>query len=81
MENFQLSNKKTKRKGDSNEILMLQYEQAVSLYQHEDSLNWQKVQNAVYINAALAAVIGVGIIQPIKWIVAALAATVGLLYV
>ncbi len=62
------------------EILRSQYEQSVSLYKHEDTLNWQKVQHAVYVNGALAAVIGVDTIQPIKWIVATLAAAVGLLF-
>ncbi len=65
---------------DSNEILTSQYERAVSLYQHEDKLNWQKVQHAVYLNGAFAAIVSVNIIQPIKWIVAALAAVFGLLF-
>jgi len=62
------------------EILRSQYEQSVTLYQHEDTLNWQKVRHAVYVNGALAAVIGVETIQPVKWIVATLAAAVGLLF-
>ncbi len=38
--------------------LYAQYEQAIKLYSHEDSLNWQKLQNYFYITVALSAALG-----------------------
>lgn len=42
----------------SREILLQQYDRAIELYQHEDLLNWGKVNSFFYISAALIAAYG-----------------------
>ncbi len=41
------------------DILIEQYECAVDLYRHEDTLNWSKLRNFLYITAALMAALGI----------------------
>ncbi|WP_163536381.1 GNAT family N-acetyltransferase [Gracilibacillus sp. YIM 98692] len=41
------------------EVIMTQYEFAVSLYEHEDKLNWSKVHNFLYVSAGLFGVISI----------------------
>jgi hypothetical protein len=65
---------------DKTETLKSQYAQAVMLYRHEDTTNWQKLQHAVYVNAGLATVVGLDAIQSTKWVVACVAAAIGLLF-
>lgn len=45
-------------RGRRNAVVDTQYEQAVALYLHEDTLNWTKLNNLFYINAGLGAVVG-----------------------
>lgn len=47
----------------SDELLHAQYAAAVGLYKHEDSLNWVKLQNYLYITVAVAAALGFMLIQ------------------
>ncbi len=42
----------------SHETLRTQYEFAMELYQHEDNLNWNKLNNLFYVNMGLCAIIG-----------------------
>lgn len=46
------------RKGYSTKLLVRQYKYAVDLYKHEDSLNWNKLNNYFYITTALTAAYG-----------------------
>lgn len=41
----------------SYETLRTQYEFAMELYQHEDNLNWNKLNNLFYVNMGLCAII------------------------
>lgn len=40
------------------DILLEQYQIAVQLYQHEDELNWAKLNHLFYINSGLWAIVG-----------------------
>ncbi|MEU5365089.1 GNAT family N-acetyltransferase [Streptomyces sp. NPDC005925] len=42
-------------------MLQTQYTIAVDLYKHEDSINWQKLNNFLYITAGLAAAVGIAL--------------------
>lgn len=46
------------------EILNAQYEAAVRLYLHEDTLNWDKLRNYLYVTVATAAATGFVLSQP-----------------
>ena len=46
------------RKGYSTKLLVRQYKHAVDLYKHEDSLNWNKLNNYFYMTTALTAAFG-----------------------
>ena len=46
------------RRGYSTKLLVRQYKYAVDLYKHEDSLNWNKMNNYFYITTALTAAYG-----------------------
>ncbi|OGG00853.1 MAG: hypothetical protein A3F83_01355 [Candidatus Glassbacteria bacterium RIFCSPLOWO2_12_FULL_58_11] len=37
------------------QILLVQYEKAIQLYQHEDSLNWQKINHTLIVNGCILA--------------------------
>lgn len=41
-----------------NEVLASQYQTAVGLYTHEDTLNWHKLQHYLYVTVATAAALG-----------------------
>ncbi|QSI47738.1 GNAT family N-acetyltransferase [Thermobispora bispora] len=41
-----------------NEVLATQYQVAVGLYTHEDTLNWHKLQHYLYVTVATAAALG-----------------------
>ncbi len=47
----------------SDEVLSAQYGAALELYMHEDNLNWNKLQNYLYITVAIAAALGFLLIQ------------------
>ena len=55
---------------DKYAVLIAQYENALSLYMHEDQLNWQKFKHALYVNAALATVLGANLVQNLDWLIA-----------
>lgn len=65
---------------DRVDILIAQYEQAVALYKHEDSLTWRKIQQAVYVNGAFATVVGVDLIKGERWLLAMGAAVLSVLF-
>ena len=62
------------------ETLVAQYEQAVQLYQHEDNLTWHKMQQSVYVNGALATVVGIDLVHDMRWLVASGAAVFSVLF-
>lgn len=45
-------------------VLLHQYESALDLYKHEDRLNWQKLNNMLYVNAAIGALLGFIVEKP-----------------
>ncbi len=45
-------------KAPSTEILLEQYQKAIELYQHEDDLNWSKLNHLLYVNSGLWAILG-----------------------
>jgi len=51
-------------------IAAAQFDKAVELYQHEDNLTWKKVQQAVYVNGALATAVGMELIVELRWLTA-----------
>ncbi|MEQ8318002.1 MAG: hypothetical protein RIE77_01035 [Phycisphaerales bacterium] len=65
---------------DATSIAIAQYEQAVHLYQHEDNLTWRKMQQALYVNGAIATVIGADLVQENRWLVALGAALLSVLF-
>ena len=62
-------------------VMIAQYEQAVQLYQHEDNLTWRKMQQALYVNGAIATVLGADLVEQNRWVVALGAAVLSVLFV
>lgn len=72
------------------QVLIGQYEQFLCLYMHEDTLTWSKFNNLLYVNTALAAILGFFIenqdslnwlsIQEVLWLLAAVGLLVSLAF-
>ncbi len=65
---------------DREAALIAQLQQAVALYQHEDNLTWRKLQQAVYMNAAVITAIGIELFADRRGLLALGAAALTVLF-